>query len=160
MCAYQIPIGLGRLASAEVAERPSGIPEHAELVVLAKEVQQGTQSSLLQDVIAALRAVSSNVTERPDSLLAHVGDGGREELDKLWNGLRVDDNLGVLGRSGGDVGQSPRGLELKVALRNTFPIMTSIEAYLKHGIVSAQEFNKAGHHPALNDAFDRRVLFF
>jgi hypothetical protein len=34
---YQIPIWLRRLASAEVAQSPSGIPKHAELVILAEE---------------------------------------------------------------------------------------------------------------------------
>ena len=75
MCAYQIPIGLGRLASAEVAERPSGIPEHAELVVLAKEVQQWPESALLEDVVAACGAIASNVAQRPHRLLAYIGNG-------------------------------------------------------------------------------------
>ena len=159
MCAYQIPIGLGRLASAEVAERPSGIPEHAELVVLAQEVQQRPQSALLEDVVAALRAITSNVTQGPHSLLPYIGNGRREQFDELRDGLCVDDDLGMFCRTRSDVGQSPSSLEL-LRLLEYVTLLNHRRAYLKHSIVSPEELHEAGHDTTLNDALNRGVLFF
>jgi hypothetical protein len=36
-------------------------------------------------------------------LLADIEDVGREELNEQWDGAGVDDDLGVIGRAGGDV---------------------------------------------------------
>ena len=116
MHTYQVPIRLGRLASAEVAERPSGIPEHAKLVVLAQEVQEWPESTLLENVVTARRAVSSNVAQCPDSLFTNVRNGRGQELDELRNSLSVDHNLSMLGSARRDVGQGPRSLELRERL--------------------------------------------
>lgn len=73
-CTHKFPIGLRRFAPAEVAKRPCGIPEHAEFVLLAEQSQQGPEGALLQDVISALRAITCDVTQSPNRLLADVGD--------------------------------------------------------------------------------------
>lgn len=109
---HELPVGLGVLASAEVAEGPSGVPEHADLVGLVEEGEERTKGALLENVVAALGAVSSNVAESPNGLLADVEDGGGEELDEDGDGARLDDDLGMLRGSRGDVGKGPGGFEL------------------------------------------------
>ena len=37
---YSRPLGLRRLASAEVTQRPGGVPKHAEFAAVSEEVQQ------------------------------------------------------------------------------------------------------------------------
>ena len=101
-----------RLASAEVAQSPSGVAKHAELVVLAEEVKEWPESTLLEDIITARRAVAGNVTQSPNRLLAHVRDRRRQELDEFRDGLGVDDHLSVVGRTGGDVSHGPCSLKL------------------------------------------------
>jgi len=111
--AYQFPVRLRRLATAEVAERPSGVAKHAQLVVFAQKLEQRPQGALLENIVSALWAISCNVAESPDSLLAHIEDGGGEEIDEFGNGLSVDDDLSVFRGARRDVGQSPRGFKLK-----------------------------------------------
>ena len=109
---YQLPVGLGRLAPAEVAQGPGGVTEHADLVVFAEEGQQGTEGTLLEDVVPALRAVTSDVTQSPDGLFPDIEDWRREELNELWNSLGTDNDLSVLRGARGNVGKRPRGFEL------------------------------------------------
>ncbi len=73
------------LATAEVAESPCGVAEHALLVVFAEKSDQGAHGTGLEDVVAALGAVTGNVTESPNSLLTDVEDGRRKELDEDGN---------------------------------------------------------------------------
>lgn len=68
----QLPVGLRRLASAEIAERPSRIPEHAQFVVLAEQSEKRLQSSFLQYIVPALRTVACNITKGPNSLFTHI----------------------------------------------------------------------------------------
>lgn len=79
---------------------------------LVEEGEERPEGALLEDVVAALGAVSSNVAEGPDGLLADVEDGGGEELDEDRHGARLDDDLSVLRGSRCDVGEGPGGLEL------------------------------------------------
>jgi DNA polymerase III psi subunit len=69
---YQIPIRLWRLSTAEVAQSPRRISQHAKFMILAEQGQERSKSALLQDVVTALGAVTSDVTESPYSLLPHV----------------------------------------------------------------------------------------
>lgn len=71
---HQFPVWLRRLAPAEVAECPSSIPQHAEFVVFAEQLQKRPQGALPKNVISALWAVASNVAQGPDCLLPDVQD--------------------------------------------------------------------------------------
>jgi len=81
-------------------------------VVLVQQGEERRESSLLEDVVSALGRVSGDVSERPDGLLPDVEDGRGEELDEERDGVGVNDDLGVIRGSRGDVGESPGGLEL------------------------------------------------
>lgn len=110
---HQIPVRLRRLAPAEVAQRPGRVPEHAELVVLAQESQQGAESTLLQDVITALWAVTGDVTQSPNSLLPDIVNRRREQLDELRDSASTDDGLSVVGSTRCDICERPGGFELQ-----------------------------------------------
>lgn len=58
------------------------------------------------DVSNRLRADSTH-------LLANIRNGRAKQLDENWNSTRFDDSVGLLRRSGSNVGQSPGGFELK-----------------------------------------------
>ena len=68
----QFPVGLRRLSTAKVAQRPRSIAEHADLVVLTEEAQQRPEGTLLEDIIPTLRTVTCDVTQCPHSLLANI----------------------------------------------------------------------------------------
>ena len=71
----------------------------------------------MQDKVSALRAVTSNVTKGPDSLLANIRLGALEQLDKDGDGTGVDNDLCLLSGARGNVGQSPGSLELDQGVR-------------------------------------------
>ena len=100
---YQFPIWLRALTAAEVGKSPSCVPLHAELVVLAQKRQKRPQGTLLKNVISANGAVTSDISQSPDSLLTDIENGGREQPDEFWNGIGVDNNLSVVSSSGGNV---------------------------------------------------------
>jgi hypothetical protein len=103
---------LRRLASAEVAKGPGGISEHADLVIFTQEAQERTKSALLKNIVAALWAITRDVTQSPNGLLPDIQDGRRKQLDEFRDSLGVDDNLSVLSSTRGDVGECPGSLEL------------------------------------------------
>lgn len=136
---YGVPIRLGSLSTAEVAESPGGIAEHAQLAAVAKQVKQWLQSAAAQDVVATVGAVASDVAQSPYGLLADIGLGAGEELDEDRNGIGLDDDLGLSGRARGNVGQGPRSLELNKGMRRT------------------QELNEAADDTCLDDLLNRWV---
>lgn len=138
-CTYRGPVGLGGLATAKVAQGPGGVAKHAELAAVAQQVKQRLQCTAAQHVVAALGAVTGNVTESPDGLLSHIRLRAGEELDKDWDGTGLDDNLGLSGAARCDVGQGPCGLELN------------------EGVRRSEEFDKAADDTGLDDLLDRRV---
>lgn len=69
---HRVPIGLRGFAAAEVAERPGGVSQHAELAAVAEQRQERAQRALLEHEVAADGAVAGNVAEGPDGLLSHV----------------------------------------------------------------------------------------
>jgi hypothetical protein len=75
-------------------------------------------------------------------LLTDIGLGAVEKLDKDGDGTGLDDDLGLSGRAGGNVGESPGGLELD------------------EGMGRAQELDEAAHDAGLDDLLDRRVALF
>jgi hypothetical protein len=90
---YSVPVGLRGLATAEVAEGPSCVAEHAQLTAIVDEVQERAQGTGTQNEITAVRAVTSNVSEGPNGLLADIGLGAAEELDEDGHSTGGDDNL-------------------------------------------------------------------
>jgi hypothetical protein len=109
---YRVPVRLGSLAPAEVAQSPSSVSEHAELAAVSQKGEQRLECAAAQDIVSARGAVTSNVTESPDGLLADIGLGAAQQLNKDGDSTGLDDDLGLCGRSRGDVGQSPSSLEL------------------------------------------------
>ena len=112
MGTYEVPIGLRRLSSAEVAQSPGCISQHAQFVVLAKKREKRTQCALLKDVIPALRAVSSNVAQRPNGLLSNIVYVRGQQLDELRDSAGANDSLCVLCGARCNVRERPGGLEL------------------------------------------------
>ena len=101
---YEFPIWSGALATAEVGKCPSRPASHAELVVFAQESQKRSQGTLLQDVISANRAITSDIPQSPNDLFTNVESRGREQLDELWDSVGVNNDLGAVSGPEGDVG--------------------------------------------------------
>jgi hypothetical protein len=97
---------------------------------------------LAQNIISALRAVASNVTERPNGLLTDVGLGTVEELNKNGHGTGLDHHLGLRRGARGDVGKGPSSFELD------------------KGMGRPEELDETAHDTSLNDLFDGRVSLF
>lgn len=145
-----VPVWLGGLATAEVAQGPGGVAQHAELAAVTKQSQQRLQGAAAQDVVAALWAVTGNVSEGPHSLLADIGLWAGEELDKDGDGAGLDNNLGLCSTTGGDVGEGPGGLELDESVGGSEELDetaddTSLDDLLNRGIaLLGQEFSEPG----------------
>jgi len=138
---YGVPVGLGSLAAAEVAKSPGGVSKHAELTAVSKKAQQRAESTLAEDIIAALRAVAGNVTQSPNSLFPDIGLGAAKKLNENRDGTGLDDNLGLGCGSAGDISQGPSGLKLY------------------QGVGRAEELDKAADDASFDDLLDRRVAF-
>lgn len=112
-----VPVGLRGLAAAEVAECPGSVPEHAQLPAVAKEADKRSERALSEHVIPAVRAVTSNVTQRPNGLLPNIRLGAAEQLNKDGNGSGLDDDLSLLCGARSNVSKGPGGLELHKSVR-------------------------------------------
>ena len=139
---YSVPVRLGGLATAEVAQSPGGVTEHAKLAAVTKKGDQGLESAAREDKVSALRAVTSNVTKGPDGLLAHIGLGALKQLDKDGHGASVNNDLCLLSGTRGDVGQGPGSLELH------------------QGVGRAEEFDETANDAGIDDLLNRRVALF
>ena len=135
----RVPVRLGGLAAAKVAESPSSVPEHAELAAITEEGQKRAQSTAAQNVVTALRAIAGNVAESPNSLLADIGLGASKKLDEDGNSTSLDDDLGLSGRARSNVGKGPSGLELN------------------QGVGRAEELDEATDDASLDNLLDRGV---
>jgi hypothetical protein len=71
--------------------------------MFTQEGQERSQGALLQDVIPALRTITSNIAKSPDSLFANIEHGGRKEVDEFGNSLGSDDDLSVLSSARCDI---------------------------------------------------------
>lgn len=136
---YSTPVWLRGLATAEVAQRPGGISEHAELAAVAKQGQQRLEGAAAEDIVAAVGAVSRNVAQGPDGLFPDIRLGTREELDEYRDRAGLNDDLGLAGGTGSDIRQGPSGLELN------------------ERVGGAEELDKTAHDTGLDDFLDRRV---
>jgi hypothetical protein len=134
-----VPVRLGGLATAEVAESPCGVAEHAQLAAIVDEVQEGAKSTGTENEITAVRAVTSNVTKGPDGLLTDIGLGAAKKLNENGDGTGLDNNLGLLGGTGCNVGQGPGRLKLHKSVRG------------------AEELDKAADNTGLDNALNRGV---
>lgn len=81
-------------------------------MVFAKKSKQRREGALLENVITTLGRVASDVAKGPDGLLADVKHGRRKEGNEVRNGTGLKDDLSVLRRARGNVGERPGGLEL------------------------------------------------
>lgn len=86
-----------------------------------------------------MRTVAGNVAEGPDGLLADIGLGAGQELDKDGDGTGLDDDLSLRGRARGNVGQGPGSLELD------------------QGVGRSEEFDETADDTSLDDLLDRGV---
>ncbi len=139
---YSSPIGLRSLAAAEVAQRPSGISKHAQLAAIGNEAEERLEGPLTENVVTACRAITSDVAQGPDSLLANIRLGAAQEFDEDGHGAGLNDHLCLGCGAGGNIGQSPSGLELDQSVRRP------------------KKFHKAADHARLDDFLDGRVAFF
>lgn len=116
---YQSPIGLRVLTTTEVAERPCGAPQHAKFVLLAEESEQGPESTLLENVVAAFGAVTGDIAKGPDGLFADIENRRAEQIDELGDGAGLDNSLSD---STSNVCQSPGSFKLatKQGVRRSF----------------------------------------
>lgn len=81
-------------------------------MVFAKEAQQWPESTLLEDIVSALRTITRNITQCPYSLLADIQHGGGKKFDELRHGIGLDHYLSVFLGARCDVCQSPGSLKL------------------------------------------------
>ena len=100
---YQFPIWLRAFPAAEVGKCPRRVSLHAKFVILAQKPQKRPQGALLKNVISANRAVTRDVSQSPNGLFADIEDRGREQPDELWDGIGIDDHLGVVSGSGSNI---------------------------------------------------------
>lgn len=91
-----VPVRLRGLAAAEVAESPGGVPKHAELPAVTKKADKRCEGTLSENIVPAVRAVTSNVTKSPNGLLPDVRLGAAEQLNEDRHGAGLDDDLGLL----------------------------------------------------------------
>src|SRR4051812_41368868 len=104
---HGLPVWLRRLSTAEIAEGPGGVPQHAQLPAVAKQSKERTERPLLQNKIPARRAISGNVTESPNSLLTDIWLVAAEQLDENWDCTSFNYHLCLLSGAGCDVRESP-----------------------------------------------------
>lgn len=136
---YSLPVGLGGLSPAEVAQSPGGISQHAQLAAVTEKSKQRAESASLEDEVAACGAVTSNVTECPDGLLPNVRLVAAQKLDKDGDGAGLDNDLCLLRGTGGNVGEGPCCLKLHECVGR------------------AQELYEAAHNAGLDNALNGRV---
>ena len=97
MGAYRLPVRLGSLSTAEVAECPGGVPQHTQLTAVTKKGEQRAEGTGSKDEVTAGGAVTGNVTEGPNGLLPDIRLVAAEQLDKDGDGASLDDDLCLLG---------------------------------------------------------------
>ena len=114
---YSVPVGLRSLATAEVAQGPGGIAKHAKLAAVTKQVEQGLEGATAQDKVTAVGAITSNVTEGPNSLFTDIRFRATQQLDKDRDSAGLNDNLCLGSGARGNVGQGPSCLELDQSVR-------------------------------------------
>ena len=136
---YRLPVGLRSLASAEVAEGPGCVPQHAQLAAVTQKGKQGAESTGLENKVAACGAVTGDVAKRPHGLLPDVRLVAAEQFDEDGDGTGLDDDLCLLCGAGGNVGEGPGGLELH------------------QRVGGAQELDEAADHASLDNALDGGV---
>ena len=85
-----------RLTATEVRQRPGGITKHSDLRIGRAQSEERLQRLLRQNLIAALRRVTCDVSKSPHGLLLDVIILRLEQLHKHWDRTVLDDSLRVL----------------------------------------------------------------
>lgn len=106
-------------------------------------------------------------------LFPHVQNWGREESDKVGDGTGLDDDLGVVGSTGGDVwisayiSSAHERYDILVRAQaasnynhqlNFLMSMIRSLAYLKHGVLAGKELDESWYHTTFDNSINRRVL--
>jgi hypothetical protein len=139
MDAYRLPVRLGSLSTAEVAECPGGVPQHAQLAAVTEKSEEWAEGTSSKNKVAARGAVTSNVAESPNGLLPDIRLVAAEQFDEDGDGASLNDDLCLLGGTRGNVGKGPCGLKLDKCVGR------------------AQELDKAADDTGLDDPLDGRV---
>ena len=124
----------GIFPPAEIAEGPHGVPGHGEPGGLGEKGEERGEDALVQHVVPALRAVTSDVAESPDCLLLHVLLLAKQQRNKDRNRSGIDHLPRLLTGPTGDVGQRPGRLELEDSV-----------------VGGAEELNKPRYYSSLDD---------
>lgn len=140
--AYSVPVRLWGLATAEVAKSPGSIAQHTELAAVTKQVEQRLQGAAAQHVVTTLWAITSDVSEGPDSLLAHIRLRAGKQLDEDRNGTSLDHNLSLGSATRCNVGKGPCRLELD------------------ESVGGAKELDETADNTGLDNFFDGWVALF
>lgn len=72
-------------------------------MVFTEESKERSEGTLLQYIVPTLRAIASDVSKRPNSLLTYVEHGGRKKFDELRHSTCFDNHLGVVACARGNV---------------------------------------------------------
>lgn len=136
---HSLPVRLRGLSTAEVAQGPGRVPQHAQLAAVTEESQQRAESTGLEDEVAAGGTVTGDVAQSPDSLLPDIGLVAAEEFDEDGHSAGLDDDLCLLCGARGNVCEGPCGLELDQCVRG------------------AQELDKAADDARLDNTLNGRV---
>lgn len=92
----------GGLASAEVGKSPGHITNGRDATLLAKrraDLQQGRESTKMQNKISALNGITGHVAQRPCGLFANILIGRHEKTNEDRNRASVNHKTSVLRRS-------------------------------------------------------------
>lgn len=96
-------------------------------------------------------------------LFLHICNRAAKQFDKVGYRASFNDDLSLLRRSRGDIGQCPSSFKLKQesqsvshhhSYRRSFHL-----SYLKRRMVRMKEFNKSRHHTTSNHLFNRGIHF-
>lgn len=77
------------------------------------DVEESGEGIQRENKISALHRVTSHVSKRPSSLLAHVLILGQKQLDEDGHGAGLDHVLGVVRGAGSDVRERPSSFKLE-----------------------------------------------
>jgi hypothetical protein len=123
-------------------------------------LQQGRQYATFEQVVAALCAVSCNVTKRPNGLVTHVVTGRLEEQDEGLDSASLNHILCLIRGTTGNVCESPSGLRRNEFRKGEYGVTPNNNTYLKLNlcIVVGEQLNESTHSANLDDFINWWVL--
>lgn len=97
----------------QIDDYPGDVAQKGDGNIWIDEAEQRLDHTEIDDIIPEHGTIPDDVTQRPHGLLADVLVRRGQELQKQRHGVGLHHGLRLRRRSGGDVGQRPRGLELQ-----------------------------------------------